>query len=156
MWKKILAVGMFLFISLSLFCGCNHNGDFLWLHDAYEQEWINREDLKNISFNYNSKNYDGDVDYGTGFSPIDITEYTLSDKVKKSIKQVFCLKYKISKDMYDEINILSEYYGVFSGCYIVDLTTSCLVGGDPVYFEEYELDGVKFYNYHYIGVYKEN
>ena len=57
--------------------------------------------------------------------------------------------------MYSEVTISSEYYGFFNGCYIVDLTTSCIVGGDPVFLEEYELGGVKFYNYHYIGVYKE-
>ena len=155
MLKRILAAGMLFLIGLSLFCGCKPKGEFLWLHEAYEQQWISKEDLKNIAFNYNSKHYKGNVDYGSDFSPSGEPTGELSDRVKKITKQAFCRKNKISVNLYSEVTVSSEYYGFFNGCYIVDLATSCLVGGDPVFFEEYELDGVKFYNYHYIGVYKE-
>ena len=155
MWKKIIALEMLFLICLSLFCGCKQNGEFVWLHEAYEQQWISKEDLKNIAFNYNSKHYKWSVDYGSDFSPSGVPSGELSDGVRKSTKQAFCRKNKISINLYSEVTISSEYYGFFNGCYIVDLSTSCIVGGDPVIFEEYELGGVKFYNYHYIGVYKE-
>ena len=156
MWKKIIVTGMVFLMGFSLLCGCKQGGEFLWLDDAYAQKWISKEDLKNISFNYNTKNYNGVVDYDTDFSPVGCLSDTLSAKVKNAIKEAYCNKYEISKDLYGEITVLSEYYGVFSDCYIVDIETSCLVGGDPVYYEEYDIDGVMFYNYHYIGVYKAN
>lgn len=137
------------------FCGCKNVGYFLWLDQAYAQNWINKEDLKNIAFNYNIKHFNGDVDYGDDFLPIGLPLDTLSDKVKNEVKEAFCNEYEITKDKYDEVTIFSEYYGFFSNCYIVDLTTTCLIGGDPLYYEEYDIDGVKFYNYHFIGVYKK-
>ena len=156
--KKIFVIAMAFLMGFSLFGGCKNGGDFcgdfLWLDQAYEQGWISRDDLRNISFNYNTKNYTGVVDYGADFSPTWTPLEPLSDKTKSAIKEAYCRKHEIPKYLYVEIAVLSEYYGVFSDCYIVDITTTCLVGGDPVYYEEYDIDGIMFYNYHYIGVYK--
>lgn len=156
MCKKFFVIGMVFSIYSGLLCGCKNGGDFLWLDQAYEQSWISKDDLRNISFNYNTMHFDGEVDYGEDFSPTGVPSDTLNDKTKNAIKEAYCRKHKISKDLYGEITVLSEYYGVFSDCYIVDITTTCLVGGDPVYYEEYDIDGVMFYNYHYIGVYRGN
>lgn len=99
--------------------------------------------------------FDGEIDYGEDFSPAGAPSETLNDKTKNAIKEAYCRKHEISKDLYGEITVLSVYYGVFSDCYVFDITT-CLIGGDPVYYEEYDIDGVMFYNYHNIGVYRGN
>jgi len=154
MWKKIIVIGMVFLMCFSLFGGCKNGGDFLWLGQAYAQKWITKDDLRNISFNYNTTHFDGDVDYGEDFSPTGAPSDTLNDKTKNAIKEAYCRKHEILKNLYEEITVLPEYYGVFSDCYIVDITTTCLVGGDPVFYEEYDIDGIMFYNYHYIGVYR--
>ena len=124
--KKIFVIVMAFLMCCSFLCGCKNGGDFcgdfLWLDQAYEQGWISRDDLRNISFNYNTKNYTGVVDYGADFSPTWTPLEPLSDKTKSEIKEAYCRKHEIPKYLYVEIAVLSEYYGVFSDCYIVDIT----------------------------------
>ena len=153
--NKILLFISVLFTGLTLFCGCGTNkGEFVWLDEAYENEWLSQDDLKSIAYYYNLQYSDGEVVYEDDFTPLEKAPSELDEKTRDRIRAIYCKERGIRRKLYDEVSVMT-YYGTYQNCVVVEITTSCMVGGDPMFYPEYELGGVKFYNYHYIGVYRE-
>lgn len=123
--------------------GCannTENGQFAWLDSAYESGWFTFEDLEAIATRYNA----GQTEDASA----------LDRKIKKDITTAYCKKLNI-EEFYGYVKI-SLYYGTFGDCFIVEIGSDCEHGGgDPIYYDVYEIDGVTFYGYSPVGVYKK-
>lgn len=139
--KKFLLPTL-LCIAVIAFCGCANkaeSGQFAWLDSAYESGWFAREDLEEIATLYNAKRQ---------------SQSELDETNRENIKAAYCEKLNV-KEFYDYVKI-SAYYGAFGDCLVMEIGSDCEHGGgDPIYYEEYEIDGVKFYGYSPLGVYKK-
>lgn len=140
--KQFLFSLLFLCIALFAMGGCtNHTvGQFAWLDCAYESGWLTHEDLDRIATLSND----------------DQTESAsaLDSKIQENIKTAYCQKMNL-EEFYDSVGI-SLYYGTFGDCFVIAIASDCAHGGgDPIYYEEYEIDGVTFYDYSPLGVYKQ-
>lgn len=123
-----------------------------WLDDAYEKGLLSQNDLKSVAYYYNLQYADEHIEY-EDFTPREKNPAKLSETIREQIKNDYCKQRGLEKDLYDEVGVSSTYYGTYNDCMVFQLLTSCMVGGDPLFYPEYELDGVKFYNYSHLSVY---
>lgn len=135
--------------------GDNDGGEFVWLNTAYENNWFTGDELKSIAYYYNGQHYYGEVDYGEGFTPIIKNPSELDEATKEKIISSYCKEIGV-EEFRDSVSI-SAYYGTYGDCIVIDLAAECTTGGgDPNFYQEYRLGGITFYNYSFIGVYKQN
>lgn len=106
-------------------------GTFYSLQEAYNAKLLTTEDLQTIADYYNN-----DITYPG----------SLSEKTKQEIKTAHLNK--ITED-YPEAtidNVGVTYYGTYNTCVIVEINLSCVIG-DPLYYHEYVIGDVFFYNF---------
>ena len=136
--KKLFFASLLAMSSLTLF-GCQKKyvyGTFYSIKEAYENEFIDRQDLINMAYFINRE-----VEYNT---PEHTIEYVSIDDVDKSIiyaiKKNHC-KRACSKATMKRINM--SYYGCYHDCYAVWMSDDCYKI-DPMPEGEFYLDGVMF------------
>lgn len=161
-YKSKLGLISLLFCAVMVFTmvGCTkqnedkNSGEFAWLNSAYENNWLTVDELKSIAFYYNGLHYDGKVDYGEDFIPLVKNPAALDDAMQKKIISSYCKERDI-EEFCDEVSI-PAYYGTYGNCIVIEIASGCTTGGgDPIYYPEYELGGIIFYNYSFIGVYRQ-
>ncbi|MCH5148830.1 MAG: hypothetical protein J1G05_05675 [Clostridiales bacterium] len=147
-------------IILFAFVACKENEDeeervqstVCSLEEAYESGFISKDDLRSIAYYYNSE------EAATDFVPIPKNPESLSEETVRKIKKAYYFKVGGEKTeaVVDDVSI-GGYYGTYSGCVVVVINASCMsgIGGDPVYYPEYTIDGVVFYQYTPLKVWKE-
>lgn len=148
------AVMIFTMVGCTNKNGDKDSGEFAWLNSAYENNWFKGDELKSIAFYYNGLHYDGEVDYGEDFTPIAKNPVSLDESTQKQIISSYCKGFGV-EELRDEVSI-SAYYGTYGNCIVIEIASGCTTGGgDPIYYPEYKLDGITFYNYSFIGVYRQ-
>lgn len=130
-----------------MLCGCNKDeGKLYTLEQAYEQGWLNVEDLQQIADCWNGK---------TAVQNLDV----LSEKSKESIKNAFKKKFNSQKKYpnitTDEVKI-TDYYGAFGDCIVISVVVNSNKILFDYYFEDKEIGGIFFEDYcgALISVYK--
>ena len=122
------------------------------LEEAHETGLISKDDLKSIAYYYNGENAE------TDFTPIPKNPQTLSENTISKIKRAYYDKVSNGKSeaTVDDVYI-GGYYGTYNGCVIVEINGDCMsgIGGDPISYPEYVIDGVVFYWYTPLQVWQE-
>ena len=147
-------------IMLFAFVACKDNEDekdklqstVCGLEEAYESGLISKDELRSIAYYYNGE------EAATDFVPIPKNPESLSEETVLKIKKAYYLKLGGDEKgaVIDDVGI-GGYYGTYSGCVVVVINGSCVsgIGGDPIYYPEYTIDGIVFYQYTPLKVWKE-
>ena len=152
--KKILCLGMAL-VMLFSFIACSRDkkeeekikGEFYSLEEAYENGWLDIEDVKDIYY------YHGEPFLYAGgknppkpdFEPRPKTPEILSAKIEKAIKQTWLDEWIESDEWYIENGKLSavhiKYYGTYNGYVAIMMHDDYTASHDSVwrfFIEDYE------------------
>lgn len=139
-------------LMLFAFVGCKKlPGTLYWLEDAYSDGLISYDDLRSIAYYYNGEKSESD------FVPSPMNPESLSAETRRKIQETYY--YQSSGDdkgaSLDDVWV-GGYYGTYNGCVVVTVFATCDsgIGGEPMYYEEYEIDGVVFYGYNPLKVWK--
>lgn len=140
--KKMLSICAAIIMGLCLFCGCKEEekaepiaGKFYSLEEAYESEWLTKEDLMSIAYYLNNGRQGNEEIMSEDYAPIPKTPETLSEEVTAAIKQEFW------DANFNELNsngvtvddIGFAYYGSYGKCVAVRVNCSEIALG--VYYE---------------------
>ncbi|MBD5092669.1 MAG: hypothetical protein HDT36_04740, partial [Clostridiales bacterium] len=119
------------------------DGDFYFLHEAFEKGFLTKEELQNIAYYQN--------DYTKQFPE------QLSDDVALIIKSAECelLRKTSPQATLDDITI-TKYYGTYNGCVVVVLDDPFSAVPTMVVNKWIEIGGVQFHykSFDFIRVYK--
>ena len=124
-------------------------GTFHSLQDAYDNGWLNQEQLLSIA--YHSGNRDSNEELmGENYTPIPKTPETLDAETDLEIKQAYLYIMKTDRAEYKDLtldNVIMSYYGTYDECIVLRLYlyipgTGTLQGGPYV-----EIGGVSFWWY---------
>jgi len=137
--KKIVIMVMVFILSITLI-GCKKNiGKIYGLKEAYELNYLTKEDLKSIAYYYNG--FDD-----SGFTPKPKNPKSISKRNEKLIKKAY---------LYDELKnpklgikkiSIYKYYGTYNGCIVIGVTDTynCY---DYYFYDEYIIGDVSFYDF---------
>ncbi len=144
MKRKFIVLLAVMLMVTSVFGGCsNSSGKILTLSEAYENNLISLDDIKNIAYYYQGTTFEN-------FSPKPLTE--LDNATEKAIKITYLTKLK--KDFpnakMDDISPIS-FYGCYNGCFAVIIGHRCVIS-DPLIIPETYIGGVCFYNMPALGI----
>ncbi|MDE6441858.1 MAG: hypothetical protein K2L12_03780 [Clostridia bacterium] len=137
---KLMKLDMVLIASPSYIYDAVFDRQILSLEDAYENDLLSEENLKSIADYYNNP---------------DTRPNDLSEDTRETINTAFCKQFGITD--YDKAGVPSTYFGTYSGCTVVQISTTCdsEFGGDPICYTEYTIGGVTFYRYSPLMVYRK-
>lgn len=146
---KVFCIGLVLIMCVGILCACNKNdddfrnprngepeaGEFYTLQEAYGNGWLSKGDLRNIAYYYNNSN----IDYPTG----------LEDGLENAIKQSYCFDLQKSIPNAEIAGVhINKFYGIYDNFVAVTMSND-YVSLDLIIEKEYEIGGIKFYNYDY-------
>lgn len=142
--KAYLILGLIL---ISFIClGCSYSrgtGKFYKLVEAYENNFITRDDLLNIAYYYNDEKNINDPD----FTPKSVS---MDELDKRTITEI---KYTHLNRIIEEAPTASiegihihKYFGSYND-YVVLLIIDDFTFADIICIDEYEIDGVKFLHF---------
>ena len=154
--KKLIIV-LLLFIPMLTSCKKEDVGEIYSLDYAYENNLISDAEILQIAYTYNSKHYDGEVDYGESFVPQEVNTdmASIDDDIVRKIKQAYYNDYTGDDKKKVEV-YLDGFYGKCNDFYVVDLYYRVPnVCGEPAYYETYKIGPATFHRYSSLKVYKE-
>lgn len=157
-----LISAIFSCITLFSFVGCSDNGSegqnevqpqgtLLWLESAYSDGLISYDDLRSIAYYYNGESAEAD------FVPSPKNPEQLSAETIRKIKETYYYQADgFNKGASVDDVYVSGYCGTYNGYVVVEIGSGCDtgIGGEPMIYEEYEIDGVIFYWYTPLRVWK--
>ena len=149
---RLICLIIALVTSVGILCACNKNddnfrnprngepqaGEFYTLQRAYDNGWLSKGDLRNISYH---RTGDGQR---KGFKPTPKDPETLSTETELAIKEDWARLLREQETVNavaDDVTILN-YYGIYDGLVAV-LMTDIYSGYADAIFEKY-VGGVKF------------
>ena len=112
-------------------------GTFYKLSEAYQLNYLDKNDLLNIAYYYNNENVNDST-----FTPSNLIE--LDKDLENQIKQTYLCELikEVSKATLDDINI-SAYYGTYNNCVALVIGDAYHIV-DPLIEYNYTLDNVIF------------
>ncbi len=141
-----------LLINCLFFAGCNNKnnnnqsqiGSFYKLTVAYNNGFLNRNDLLNIAYHYNSYSNINDSDFVPHvFSMDDLDEETITLIKKSHLKRIESDSFHPS---IEDVSICN-YYGTYNNIVVIRVLDKYILYDPLPPIEEYIIDGVKFLNY---------
>ena len=147
--KKIISIILAL---ISVICvafalgGCGDTnevrGEFYTLKEAYENGWLNEDDLKSIACGYYDKYKYEENPYGGYERPAE----ELSKEMENEIKQAYLNQIAKYPDvLLDKVEI-SRYYGKYNGNFVVSMYSQYFMC-DIIVEPEFDIGGVIFKNF---------
>lgn len=121
------------------------DGSFYSLEEAYEDELLTQDDLRNIAYYYHTR-YGETEHVGASFEPSPKTPETLSEDTQNKLRRTYLNEViKMPDGSPDEV-VIRGYFGTYNGCVVVDISDN-YHQYDYVFEPEHEIGGVTFYDY---------
>lgn len=125
-------------------------GELTPLNKAFQNGLITHQDLQQIAYQYNQKNYKGEIDFDDdGFNPTP-QPTSMDDLTNESIRYAWCKEPNSIDSKTESINEF-DFYCNYHDYYAVSYSES-----DDVLVEKYTIDDVTFYNYTEVFVWHQN
>ena len=151
----IFGAAVMLLAGTAFFSACAEKptGEIMGLKEAYEAGWLTHEDLKSIAYYYNSKT-DAVKDNGD-FIPVPKNPESLNNETLTAIRKAYREQYFEDKSTPLDTITVTDYCGTYNGGVVATVSTYC-IAYDIIIHDEYKIDGVIFYNYYSLSVWREN
>mgnify|MGYP001079800777 CR=1 FL=1 len=149
--KKIIVALLLSIVTAFCFTGCTDDeikvrGKFYVLEVAYENGWLDEDDLKSIACGYyDFFQFDKYSDYENLYSGLFDSHEELNERDEKEIKQAYLERIDHAQESIDGVEI-SQYYGIYNGNIVVGIICGYICY-DIITEERFEIGGVVFYNF---------
>ncbi|HIZ24835.1 MAG TPA: hypothetical protein H9812_05140 [Candidatus Gallimonas intestinigallinarum] len=151
-WLAFVAACMSL-VATVLVAGCTQEqqyaasvGNFYSLEEAYENGWLTRDDILSIAYYYNQGAEGNEALMGESYAPEPTAPEMLDEERANQIKRTYLNDVIAMPEGTFEHVIIRAYYGTYHENIVIHITDD-YHGYDYVSEPEYEIGGVRFYDY---------